>query len=265
MSFSRRITLHQDHYPPYTGRSEHCSNSPDSVPPAARTAATRRIFPPFCLKDFLELNLHLFKDNVAEIVAQSKKEAEIEKNLHIVKTTWCSRTLGFNRVHPGCPLLELEDVEETVELVETHSLLLSSWNRSQGIEFQFFRPVAEEWSEKLRTIADFLELWQKIQMNWSRLEPIFMLSEDIRSQLPQDSKRFEQVDGKWKELMLDVAEKNLVVEICCAEGPPRLETLKEIYCGLETCEKALEDYFRGGRKAFPRFYFVGAASVDRGC
>ena len=81
-----------------------------------------------------------------------------------------------------------------------------------------------------------------------------MLSDDIRSQLPEDSKRFEQVDGKWKELMLDASGYTLVVEICCAEG--RLEALNEIHDTIETCEKALNDYLEQKKKAFPRFYFV---------
>ena len=44
---------------------------------------------------------------------------------------------------------------------------------------------------------------KKVQTFWSRLEPIFMQSDDIRSQLPEDSKRFEALDNAWKELMME--------------------------------------------------------------
>lgn len=70
------------------------------------------------------------------------------------------------------------------------------------------------------------EVWRKFQINWCRLEhfgcmvidtgvtylpcrhqprdaaldrPIFMQSDDIRSQLPEDSKRFEMLDNSWKD------------------------------------------------------------------
>merc|ERR1719331_922734 len=81
-----------------------------------------------------------------------------------------------------------------------------------------------------------------------------MLSEDIRSQLPDDSKRFEMVDTKWKDLMMEASQSNLIVEICCAEG--REEALKDICEGIDSCEKALNEYLEQKKKAFPRFYFV---------
>jgi dynein heavy chain, axonemal len=64
---------------------------------------------------------------------------------------------------------------------------------SQGRFIEFCQSVVDEWSSKLRIIDSVVTVWQKVQLNWCRLEPIFMQSDDIRSQLPEDSKRFEQV------------------------------------------------------------------------
>ena len=44
-----------------------------------------------------------------------------------------------------------------------------------------------------------------------RLEPIFMASDDIRAQLPEDTKRFEKIDAEWKALMGDASEDAAVV------------------------------------------------------
>ena len=127
---------------------------------------------------------------------------------------------------------------------------------SQGRFIEFCQSVVDEWSGKLRTIDSVLGVWTKVQSNWSRLEPIFMMSDDIRSQLPDDSKRFEQVDGSWKELMLDASNTSgsLLVEICCTEG--REELLMNICSTVENCEKSLNEYLEQKKKAFPRFYFV---------
>merc|ERR1719326_1986629 len=54
--------------------------------------------------------------------------------------------------------------------------------------------------------------------------------------------------------MMDASNSSLIVEICCAEG--REAALKNICEGIETCEKALNEYLEQKKKAFPRFYFV---------
>ena len=89
-----------------------------------------------------------------------------------------------------------------------------------------------------------------------------MLSDDIQSQLPDESKRFEALDLEWKDLMLDASGMTNCVEICCAEG--REDTLKKLYDTIESCEKALNDYLEQKKKAFPRFYFVANQALLNG-
>ena len=50
-----------------------------------------------------------------------------------------------------------------------------------------------------------------------------------------------------------------VVGACGKEG--RAERLDALLEGLETCEKALQDYLETKRVAFPRFYFVAPADL----
>lgn len=147
----------------------------------------------------------------------------------------------------------LSELGEIVETLEAHSLEMMGMT-SQGRFIEFCQAVVDEWSGKLRTIESVLEVWQRVQANWCRLEPIFMLSEDIRSQLPDDSKRFETVDTKWKDLMMEASQSNLIVEICCAEGGE--EALRDICEGIDSCEKALTEYMEQKKKAFPRFYTI---------
>merc|ERR1719162_793911 len=189
--------------------------------------------PEFCFKDLLDLNLHHYAEDVSEIVDQSAKEAKIEKKLATIRTTWSSMPVQFDCAREDCPLLA--DLGEIVETLEAHSLEMMGMT-SQGRFIEFCQAVVDEWSGKLRTVESVLEVWQKVQANWCRLEPIFMLSEDIRSQLPDDSKRFEMVDTKWKDLMMEASQSNLIVEICCAEG--REDALKEICDGIDSCERA---------------------------
>lgn len=99
----------------------------------------------------------------------------------------------------------------------------------------------------------------KVQKNWARLFPIFLQSEDIRGQLPDDTKRFEKVDIEWKDMMRDAVENPQVIEACLAEG--RHEQLLGFYADIEACEKALISFLEEKKKQFPRFYFLSNPSL----
>ena len=54
------------------------------------------------------------------------------------------------------------------------------------------------WVHKLSTTDSVLTMWSDVQRTWSHLESIFIGSEDIRAQLPEDSKRFDEIDVDFK-------------------------------------------------------------------
>ena len=87
-----------------------------------------------------------------------------------------------------------------------------------------------------------------------RLEPIFLASEDIRAQLPEDTKRFEKVDAEWKGLMADANDDPTVVGATNTEGRDKI--LEEFISEIDLCEKALNEYLEQKKKVFPRFYFI---------
>ena len=93
-----------------------------------------------------------------------------------------------------------------------------------------------------------------MQKNWFRLEPIFLASEDIRAQLPDETKSFEKIDMEWKEMMREASEDPGVIVACTADG--REEQLNGFFAGIEACEKALNQYLEEKKRIFPRFYFV---------
>ena len=97
-----------------------------------------------------------------------------------------------------------------------------------------------------------------MQRTWSHLESIFIGSEDIRKQLPLDSKRFDEIDTDFKKMMTEMAKATHVIK--ATNIPGLAEKLEVIQAKLSLCEKALAEYLETKRLAFPRFYF--ASSTD---
>lgn len=64
----------------------------------------------------------------------------------------------------------------------------------------FFDEVLE-WQHKLSNADAVITAWFDVQRAWMHLESIFIGSEDIRSQLPEESKLFEKIDKDFKVMI----------------------------------------------------------------
>ena len=62
----------------------------------------------------------------------------------------------------------------------------------------FFLKEVSEWQQKLSNADQVISIWFEVQRTWSHLESIFIGSEDIRKQLPEDSKRFDNIDEQFR-------------------------------------------------------------------
>ena len=62
----------------------------------------------------------------------------------------------------------------------------------------YFYNEVSSWQNKLSNADQVITAWMEVQRSWQHLESIFIGSEDIRSQLPEDSKRFEGIDRTFK-------------------------------------------------------------------
>lgn len=63
-----------------------------------------------------------------------------------------------------------------------------------------FLDLVSTWQRKLGTVDAVLTLWRDVCRKWQALESIFVGSEDIRVQLPEDSRRFDGVNVDFQDL-----------------------------------------------------------------
>ena len=208
------------------------------------------------LADLLNLNLHNFEDEVHNIVDKACKEMAMERMLKELEVTWSSMEFEHEKhARTGHTLLRAS--EELIETLEENQVQLQNMMTSKYIGY--FLEEISAWQKKLCMVDQVISTWFDVQRTWSHLESIFIGSEDIRKQLPEDSQRFDDIDKEFKELMVQMAKTPNVVKATNVKG--LAEQLEVIQSQLSLCEKALAEYLETKRLAFPRFYFASSADL----
>lgn len=208
------------------------------------------------LADLLKLNLHECEEEVKNIVDKAVKEMSMEKILRELDITWSSMQFE-QEIHRRTGQKLLKASEELIETLEENQVQLQNLITSKYIAH--FLEEVSSWQYKLGLADQVITLWFEVQRSWMHLESIFMSSEDIRKQLPNDSERFDSIDKDFKELMDEMAQVPNVIQATNREE--LLERLNELQKNLTLCEKALAVYLETKRLAFPRFYFVSSADL----
>lgn len=208
------------------------------------------------LAELLDLQLHKFEEEVKNIVDKSVKEMAMEKVLNDLSNSW--KALEFNtEVHERTKLKVIRVSEEILESLEENQTQLQNMMSSKYIAH--FQQDVSGWQQTLSSADQVISSWMEVQRKWMYLESIFIGSEDIRNQLPQEAKRFEEVDKAFKILLTDIVGNLNVIKATNKAG--LYEKLDNLLKQLVMCEKALNDYLETKRLAYPRFYFVSSADL----
>ena len=203
------------------------------------------------LDTLIRLELDKYQDAVTEIVERARAEIKIDQALTKIIGIWGGLTIEYVPFKKTGVNILVQPAE-VYEALDDHEVQLQNMmgNRFMG----FFETTITEWKGKLGTVRSVLEVWLEVQRSWTQLESIFLASEDIREQLPEDAKRFDGIDSAFREQMADASQNNSPIEVCTQSG--REEVFQANFAALELCQKSLSDYLEVKKKKFPRFYFI---------
>nr|XP_055065627.1 dynein axonemal heavy chain 11 isoform X2 [Misgurnus anguillicaudatus] len=208
------------------------------------------------LEELLALQLHRYEDVVHSTVGRAVKEMSTEKVLAEITQIWVRMEVSYE-VHyrTSTPLLKCSD-ELTEHLEESQVQLQVLLNTKQA---KFFHEQVSALQAQLTLADSVLLLWLEVQRTWAHLESIFMGSQDICQQLPEETHQFSAIDSDFKDLMFKSTKTKNV--IAATSKPSLLPMLEDLQKRLAVCEKALAKYLETKRVAFPRFYFLSSADL----
>uniref|UniRef100_A0A3Q3B280 Dynein axonemal heavy chain 10 n=1 Tax=Kryptolebias marmoratus TaxID=37003 RepID=A0A3Q3B280_KRYMA len=207
----------------------------------------------FTLENMFSMELHKYANVIGDIVTSAVKELSIEKGVKGVVETWDNMKFSVQPYFKGTQEhgFILGAVDEILLNVDNDVMNLQSMAGSRFVGP--FLGAIQKWEKDLSLISETIEIWLVVQRKWMYLESIF-IGGDIRSQLPEEAKKFDNIDKKFKEIMNDTVRGPSIKRSCLV--PNRLADLQALSTGLERCQKSLNDYLDSKRNAFPRFFFI---------
>ena len=212
----------------------------------------------FKVQNLLDANLLDHAEDVEEICTGAVKEADIEVKLAKVSEDWVDQEFTTSPFkNRGNIMLKSAETAELMTLLEDTQMVLGSLmsNRFNGP----FRPAIALWIQKLSTTQEVLEQWLMVQALWIYLEAVFS-GGDIARQLPQEAKKFQNIDKSWNKIMDACNNNPNCVNFCFHEEFLR-NLLPHLQESLDSCQKSLSGYLEAKRNLFPRFFFVSDAQL----
>lgn len=147
----------------------------------------------FSLKMFLNMGIEKHMKIVSRVAEVAANEYTLESNIEKMHSVMRAQVFSLSESKSKSFLLT--DTDELITLLDDQVLLCQAILCSPYIKP--LEDATKSWLAMLKNIQEILDEWLYCQRQWLYLEPIFA-SEEIRSQLPAESRKFSTVDATWR-------------------------------------------------------------------
>ena len=204
----------------------------------------------FTLAEVFNLGLEKHADLIGSLSSNANRELSIEQALERIETEWADVVIEMG-MHKEV-YYRIAGTEDLYQKLDDDSVALLTMKASRF--YKSFKDGIDRWEHNLSHVSEVVELGLVVQQQWMYLESIFAASEDIRKQLPDESRLFFKVNKQQNVVWERLFTIRKAVEACSVEGT--LETLQDMEESLGKISKGLTQYLETKRQVFPRFYFL---------
>ena len=217
------------------------------------------------LQRFYDMKIQDKAEQIQEITDKAASEDKMGKKLDEIDKNWLEfeyEIKDYERV-VGVKLLNIN--EDQYAILEENMQQIQTMIRNKYK--QHYEDRINNWKTDLNEINEVWVALSDTQKTWTFLESLFIGSDEIKKELPNETEEFQKIDKEVKEILKAGADtKNIrnfsvmVFDEKTENERSLLKWLKDIIARLSVCEKALNAFMDTKRVDFPRFYFM--SSVD---
>ncbi len=148
----------------------------------------------FTLEELFKLKLNNHVEFIIMLADRAQNEYDLEVKLRKIENNWQAIELKVvQRENKNGDIYHIvEPTEEVTQTLDDDVKRLSTIKTSPY--YAQFEAEIEEWEVTLANISDTLDLLMTVQKNWSHLESIFNLQDDMSFQLPNEASIFAGVN-----------------------------------------------------------------------
>lgn len=134
------------------------------------------------------MKFQVYSDEITDISNAATMELQIEENIANIRDIWSTMAIVVTPAENG--IYQIKNVDDCFQALEENLVQISTMKSTRFVEP--FAKEADYFEKTLNYIFECLENALIVQRQWMYLENIFQ-GDDIRKQLPGESKKFVQI------------------------------------------------------------------------
>ncbi|KAM9910471.1 hypothetical protein OXX69_004465 [Metschnikowia pulcherrima] len=203
------------------------------------------------VRDVLEINHQMHEGIIRDVLEKANGEQQVQESLSGIRDDWS--TISFETFNHGGKCRLIKNWSSLFDQCAANLGTLANIKHSM-FHAQFERE-RDELESKLNILMNLLNTWVEVQKQWVYLDGVFGDNSEIKTSLPLESSRFNNISFEFLALLKRVSTFDLVIDVITIKDLPK--TMNRLSVSLMKTVKGLTDFLDQQRDRFPRLFFLG--------